>query len=136
MLWLIECFCTLTTLTCFSVEFVHHIFLDRERTSEPVWFFNPSESHRLTDDDISDFVNCVKDCAFISIFNKDYLDIAADACHFLSQLRPDLIIPPLVEQFVNEKNGASYHFLICSFFCSGFFQRSTILLNLIVLHRS
>lgn len=68
-----------------------------ERSAHRVWYFNPPETHRLTDQDVIDFVNCVKDCAFISIFNKNYLDIAAEACHYLAQLRPELIVPPLVE---------------------------------------
>ena len=71
--------------------------LSSERTTHPVWYFNPPESHRLTDQDVIDFVLCVRDCAFISIFNKDYLETAAESCHYLSQLRPDLIVPPLVE---------------------------------------
>jgi proteasome activator subunit 4 len=55
----------------------------------------------LSEEDITDFVNCLKECAFISIFNKNHLDIAADTCHYLSQLRPELIVPPLVELFVS-----------------------------------
>ncbi|CAF4157119.1 unnamed protein product, partial [Rotaria sordida] len=68
-----------------------------ERTSNPVWYFNPPKSHRLSDEDIDEFVNCLKEYAFISIFNKNHLDLAAETCHYLSQLRPQLIVPPLVE---------------------------------------
>jgi len=71
-----------------------------ERTTRPVWFFNPPESHRLTEQDIDDFVNCLKECAFISIFNKNHLEWAAETCHYLSQLRPETIVPPLVELLV------------------------------------
>lgn len=71
-----------------------------ERTSGSVWFFNPLESHRLRDADITDFVNCLKEYAFISVFNKNDLDLAAETCHYLSQLRPELIVPPLVELLV------------------------------------
>ncbi len=71
-----------------------------ERRTQPVWYFNPPESHRLSEQDITDFVNCLKECAFISIFNKNHLEVAAETCHYLSQLRPELIVPPLVDLFV------------------------------------
>lgn len=80
--------------TSISIDFC------RERVNRSTWFFNPPETHRLTEGDIDDFVNCLKECAFISIFNKDHLELAAEACNYLSQLRPQLIIPPLIELFV------------------------------------
>jgi proteasome activator subunit 4 len=73
---------------------------NRERKSDQVWHFNPPESYRITETDITEFVNCVKECVFISVFNKAHLEEAAKACQCLSQLRPELIVPPLVELFV------------------------------------
>ena len=78
-------------------------FVDRvhlERKANPIWYFVPPQSHRLTEQDITDFVNCVKECAFISIFTKTYLKEAAKACQYLSMLRPELIVPPIVDKFV------------------------------------
>jgi proteasome activator subunit 4 len=72
--------------------------ISREHTTRPVWYFAPPESNRLTEQDITDFVNCVKEYAFISIFNKDYVEKAAEACHYLSILRPELIVPVIVEK--------------------------------------
>ena len=69
----------------------------REHKSHPVWFFTPLRSHRLTEDDITDFVNCLKEYVFMSIFNKDYMEAAVEACHYLSILRPESIVPPIVE---------------------------------------
>jgi proteasome activator subunit 4 len=63
-----------------------------------VWFFAPLESYRLTEQDITDFVNCVKEYAFMSIFNKNYGEEAAEACQYLSILRPELIVPKIVEK--------------------------------------
>ncbi|UJR10196.1 hypothetical protein I4U23_014411 [Adineta vaga] len=82
-------------LSLLAQTFVDRIYL--ERSNRPVWYFNPPDSHRLTENDITDFVNCLKECAFISIFNKDHLDLAVETCHYLSQLRPELIVPQLVE---------------------------------------
>ncbi|CAF1410376.1 unnamed protein product, partial [Rotaria sordida] len=82
-------------LSMLTQAFVDRVYF--ERTSNPVWYFNPPKSHRLSDEDIDEFVNCLKEYAFISIFNKNHLDLAAETCHYLSQLRPQLIVPPLVE---------------------------------------
>lgn len=71
-----------------------------ERSNRSIWFFKTPETHRLTDEDIDEFVNCLKECALISIFNKNHIELAAEACNYLSQLRPQLIVPPLIELFV------------------------------------
>ena len=71
----------------------------REHTTRPIWFFSPPNAYKLTEQDITDFVNCVKEYAFISIFNKSYTEEAAKACHYLSILRPELIVPSIVEKF-------------------------------------
>jgi proteasome activator subunit 4 len=84
----------------------------RERKADCVWHFNPPESYRITEIDITDFVNCVKECAFISVFNKAHFEEAAKACQCLSQLRPELIVPPLVELFVFFHN---YYYLFIDF---------------------
>ncbi len=70
----------------------------RERKTRPVWSFAPVESYRLTEQDITDFVNCVKEYAFISIFNKNYAEEAAKAVKYLSILRPELIVPTIIEK--------------------------------------
>ncbi|CAF3971108.1 unnamed protein product [Rotaria sp. Silwood2] len=85
----------LSFLSMLAQAFVDRVYF--ERTTDPVWYFNPPESHRLHDEDITNFVNCLKECSFISIFNKYHLDLAAETCHYLSQLRPELIVPSLVE---------------------------------------
>jgi hypothetical protein len=86
-----------------SIEIVHTIYVSfiycRERKAHPQWSFIPHESYRLTEQDITDFVNCVKEYAFISIFNKNYMKEAATICQYISMLRPELIVPPIVEKF-------------------------------------
>jgi len=73
----------------------------RERTSRPTWSFAPEISHRLTEQDITDFVNCIKDYVFISIFNKTHAQNAVQACQYLSILRHELIIPIIVKKSVS-----------------------------------
>jgi proteasome activator subunit 4 len=50
----------------------------------------------LTQENITDFVNCIKEYAFISIYNKDYSKEAAETCQYLSMLRPELIVPSII----------------------------------------
>jgi hypothetical protein len=83
-----------------DVLYYSHSFYSRERKPDCVWHFNPPKTYRITENDITDFVNCLKECVFISVFNKAHLEEAAKAVHCLSQLRPELIVPPLVELFV------------------------------------
>ncbi|CAF1508572.1 unnamed protein product, partial [Rotaria magnacalcarata] len=85
-------------------------FVDRvhlERKANPVWYFTPPDAYRLTEQNITDFVNCVKECAFIAIFTKAYLKEAAKACQYLSMLRPELIVPPLVEKLFSSIDSMS-----------------------------
>ncbi|UJR24623.1 hypothetical protein I4U23_005997 [Adineta vaga] len=92
------------TFQKYLVEFVFYLtkyFVDRihlERKAESMWNFAPLQSHRLTEQDIIEFVHCVKDYAFISIFNKDYAEKGVESCQYLSLLRPELIIPMIVEK--------------------------------------
>ncbi|CAF1351670.1 unnamed protein product, partial [Rotaria sordida] len=88
----------------YLIEFILKLvepFVERvrlERKIRPHWTFVPHESHRLTEQDITDFVNCIKDYAFMSIFNEDYIEDAAKACQYLSILRPELIVPPIMKK--------------------------------------
>ncbi|CAF4196635.1 unnamed protein product, partial [Rotaria magnacalcarata] len=90
-------------LSKLSQAFVDRLHL--ERKADSVWHFNPPEPYRLTENDITNFVNCVKECVFISIFNKAHLEEAAKACQFLSMLRPELIVPPLVDLLFSSVNS-------------------------------
>ncbi|CAF4080922.1 unnamed protein product, partial [Rotaria magnacalcarata] len=69
-----------------------------ERKAHPLWWFQPRGSYRLTEQNITDFVNCIKDYVFISIFNKEHGQKAIEACKYLSMLRPELIVPPVIEK--------------------------------------
>jgi hypothetical protein len=51
------------------------------------------------EEDITNFVNCVKEYVFMLIFNQNYTNKTAQACQYLSILRPELIVPFIVEKF-------------------------------------
>lgn len=108
-------------------------FVFRERKANPIWYFVPPENYRLTEQNITDFVNCVKECAFIAIFTKAQLKEAAKACQYLSMLRPELIVPPIVEKFAIKIQGNVHqnnHFSIL-----GFSHLLIVQVNPIVLHQ-
>ncbi|CAF3831402.1 unnamed protein product, partial [Adineta steineri] len=92
-------------LSKLSQAFVDRVHL--ERKANPIWYFIPPESYRLTEQNITDFVNCVKECAFIAIFTKAHLKEAAKACQYLSMLRPELIVPPIVEKLFSSIDSMS-----------------------------
>ena len=95
----------------------------REHKAQLVWLFAPPESYRLTEQDITDFVNCIKEYVFISIFNKTYTQEAAEACQYLSILRPELIVPAIVEKF--DTSNAPF-FVVHSFYYNSFLGTSCL----------
>ncbi|CAF4737571.1 unnamed protein product, partial [Rotaria socialis] len=83
-------------------------FIDRvhlESKADRIWQFKPLQSYRLTEQDITDFVNCAKEYVFISIFNKTYQEDAAKAFRHLTMLRPELVVPAIVEQLFSSVNS-------------------------------
>ncbi|CAF2108179.1 unnamed protein product [Rotaria magnacalcarata] len=88
--------------------FVERIHLEKKQS--PVWFFALHESYRLTEQDVTNFVDCVKEYAFMSIFNKDYVGEAAEACQYLAMLRPESIVTPIVDKlFLSIDNLTEAH---------------------------
>ncbi|CAM2708912.1 unnamed protein product [Rotaria socialis] len=88
--------------------FVERIHLEKKQS--PVWFFALHESYQLTEQDVTNFVDCVKEYAFMSIFNKDYASEAAEACQYLAMLRPESIVTPIVDKlFLSIDNLTEAH---------------------------
>lgn len=55
---------------------------------------------RLTDDDVTQFVNGMTTVAFLAMFSKTGINESAAAIQSLATLRPELIIPSVLEKFV------------------------------------
>ncbi|CAF3469088.1 unnamed protein product [Rotaria socialis] len=77
----------------------------KESKADRIWQFKPLQSYRLTEQDITDFVNCAEEYVFISIFNKTYQEDAAKAFRHLAMLRPELVVPAIVEQLFSSVNS-------------------------------
>lgn len=56
---------------------------------------------RLTDDDITRFVKSISPVVFTAMFSKIGSTDSAAALHNLASLRPELVIPPLLEKSVS-----------------------------------
>ncbi|GAB6022437.1 hypothetical protein CHUAL_006550 [Chamberlinius hualienensis] len=70
-----------------------------ERRLYKTWAPEIPSSHRLTDENITEFVNCMKPCVLLSMFAKSSCVDAGIALKHLACLRPELIIPAVLERF-------------------------------------
>ena len=71
--------------------------LHRERWRKS-WEPKPPESHRLSDDDVSRFVKTMIPIISVAMFSKTGSHDAASAFQQLAVLRPELVIPPLLDK--------------------------------------
>ncbi|XP_064602863.1 proteasome activator complex subunit 4-like [Liolophura sinensis] len=72
--------------------------IHRERYRKPSWEQSIPDSHKMTDDEITRFVLCMRPVALIAIFGKFGSHEAGLALKYLATLRPELIVPPLLER--------------------------------------
>lgn len=69
----------------------------RERYKES-WELKVPESHRLTEEDITLFVDSVKPVVFLAMFSKFGSHDSAVALDKLAVLRPERVIPAILEK--------------------------------------
>lgn len=81
--------------------------LHRERYKKPCWITPILFSHRLTDDNITEFVESMKQPVLMAMFSKTGSMDAAQALQNLALMRPELVIPPVLEKLVSDLNIAS-----------------------------
>lgn len=72
--------------------------LHRERYRNPSWLPPVPESHWLSEQDITEFVSCMKQPVLLAMFSKTGSLEAAQALQNLALLRPELVIPPLLDK--------------------------------------
>lgn len=78
---------------CFAVCFV-----SRERYSKPFWGAPIPQGTRLTEEDIDAFVKCVLPSVRMAVFSRIGIFEVALTMRNLSVLRPELVIPDLLER--------------------------------------
>ncbi|KAG7462683.1 hypothetical protein MATL_G00187310 [Megalops atlanticus] len=72
--------------------------LHRERFRKPTWLTPVPDSHKLTEQDITDFVESMKQPVLLAMFSKTGSLDAAQALQNLALMRPELVIPPVLEK--------------------------------------
>ncbi|XP_063047941.1 proteasome activator complex subunit 4A [Engraulis encrasicolus] len=72
--------------------------LHRERHRSPSWLPPVPEEHRLTEEDIDVFVESMKPPVLLAMFSKTGSMDAAQALQNLALMRPELVIPPVLEK--------------------------------------
>lgn len=84
------------------LKFLPKHLIDRivkEKQNVHKWYYNSkSASHRINETDIVNFVNALKDVAFTAIFSDSYHLSARKAFQYLTFLRGDIMLPPLIEK--------------------------------------
>lgn len=91
--WLMKLMKLLQRLPASVVKRLH-----RERFRTPTWLTPVPESHLLSEQDITDFVESMKQPVLLAMFSKTGSLDAAQALQNLALLRPELVIPPVLEK--------------------------------------
>ncbi|XP_062859085.1 proteasome activator complex subunit 4B isoform X2 [Trichomycterus rosablanca] len=91
--WLVKLMKLLQRLPASVVRRLH-----RERYKKPCWITAIPDSHRLTDDNITEFVESMKQPVLLAMFSKTGSMDAAQALQNLALMRPELVIPPVLEK--------------------------------------
>ncbi len=72
--------------------------LHRERYRKPTWLTPIPDSHKLTEENITDFVESMMQPVLLAMFSKTGSLDAAQALQNLALMRPELVIPPVLEK--------------------------------------
>jgi proteasome activator subunit 4 len=72
--------------------------LHRERYKKPSWRTPVPDAHRLTERDIDAFVDSIANVVMIAMFSRFGSAESATALQSLSLLRPERVIPPVLEK--------------------------------------
>lgn len=72
--------------------------LNCERFNKPCWMVDIPEETRITDSEIERYVNIIKEVALLSVYSKQGSIQAALTLQNLALLRPDLVIPQLLQR--------------------------------------
>jgi len=75
------------------------VYCHRERQLK-TWVPPVPLHSQLTDDDITEFVRTTSAVASLAVFNKSGSQDSAVALQSLAMLRPEIIIPPLLDMYV------------------------------------
>lgn len=70
----------------------------RERMTSPSWYPPIPESHQLSDDDVTEFCQCLRPIVEVSMFSRYGSVETAKLLRDLVVLRPEIFIPVVLEK--------------------------------------
>ena len=74
------------------------IYYCRERVALKSWKTPVPDSYKLTDEDVTRFVKSMQPVVFMAMFSKFGSHDASVALKHLASMRPEIIVPPLLEK--------------------------------------
>lgn len=77
-----------------------HVLQFRERFSKPSWFYFTPDSAKLSEADVDEFVQCLLPAVRMAVFSKVGTQDAAAAMHNLALVRPEMVLPDLLNRYV------------------------------------
>ncbi|XP_077299850.1 proteasome activator complex subunit 4-like isoform X2 [Arctopsyche grandis] len=98
-------------------QFVQRVH--RERTNyKKTWETSTPDSYKLTDDDITRFVECMLDVTLQAVFSRTGISDTCTALQQLALLKPSMVIPPIIDKmWCNLDSLTEPHKLTCSMQC-------------------
>ncbi|XP_032665023.1 proteasome activator complex subunit 4-like isoform X2 [Odontomachus brunneus] len=92
--------------------------LHKERYAKPTWETPIPDNHKLTDSDIDAFVKSMMPVAMTAMFSKFGVNDACDALQYLATMRPNLVIPDMLERMYSTFDSLTEpHKLTASMIC-------------------
>ncbi|RWS05029.1 proteasome (prosome: macropain) activator subunit 4-like protein, partial [Dinothrombium tinctorium] len=115
-------------LCVLSLKFINRI--SKERYQKKTWMPEIPSEYKLTDKEITEFVNILKPIILIHMFSRSSECSSAYAFQLLSTIRPELIIPPLIDKMYSSmENLTEPHRLISSLQCVFSVSRNMVISN-------
>ncbi|KAK8403278.1 hypothetical protein O3P69_000420 [Scylla paramamosain] len=92
--------------------------LHRERYKKPSWEVEVPEHKKLTEQDITAFVQCIQMPTMLTMYSHTGTHDAGIVFHRMSLLRPEIVVPPLLEQLYSSlETTTEPHCLTASLEC-------------------
>ncbi|KAK3093564.1 hypothetical protein FSP39_017345 [Pinctada imbricata] len=103
-------------LMAFPKNFVKR--LHRERYKKPSWDTHIPDNTKLTDQNVTDFVKSIAPVVSVAMFSKFGSHDSAIALRYLSNMRPEIVVPDLLEKmYPAMENLTEPHRLIACMIC-------------------
>ena len=73
--------------------------IKREKRDKSKWYIRPTRLENcISESEVIEFVNALKEASFTAIFSKSNHSAAVKAYQYLTFLRGDIMLPPLIEK--------------------------------------